>query len=143
MSDAPFAPADAGPAQGPPGRGRASWSGLIQLGLLAVPVKAYPATALHGPKQILSHVNKFGGTDNGLFKHPRKHQVRQQTDILCKHAEHQPVDEMGDSVRFVPPRAEPLRQALGRFDRPATVLSEAPDAESTGAIARALGYSRA
>jgi DNA end-binding protein Ku len=46
MSHVPFAPADAGPAQGPPGRGRASWSGLIQLGLLAVPVQAYPATAL-------------------------------------------------------------------------------------------------
>ena len=46
MSDVPFAPADADPAQAPPGRGRASWSGLIQLGLLAVPVKAYPATAL-------------------------------------------------------------------------------------------------
>jgi endonuclease IV len=39
-------------------------------------------------------------------------------------------------------RAEPLREALGRFERPATVLSEAPDAESTRAIAEALGYSR-
>ena len=34
-----------GPAQAPPAQGRPSWSGLLQLGLLAVPVKAYPATA--------------------------------------------------------------------------------------------------
>ena len=33
------------PAQAPAGRGRPSWSGLIQLGLLAIPVQAYPATA--------------------------------------------------------------------------------------------------
>jgi endonuclease IV len=31
-------------------------------------------------------------------------------------------------------RAEPLRDALARFDRPATVISESPDAESTQAI---------
>jgi deoxyribonuclease-4 len=31
-------------------------------------------------------------------------------------------------------RAEPLREALGRFDRPATVISESPDAASTDAI---------
>jgi len=36
-------------------------------------------------------------------------------------------------------RAEPLAEALARFRRPATVISEAPDAESTAAIARALG----
>ena len=31
-------------------------------------------------------------------------------------------------------RAEPLAEALGRFERPATVISESPDAESTEAI---------
>ena len=31
-------------------------------------------------------------------------------------------------------RAEPLREALARFDRPATVISESPDAASTEAI---------
>jgi len=31
-------------------------------------------------------------------------------------------------------RAEPLRDALARFDRPATVISESPDADSTEAI---------
>jgi deoxyribonuclease-4 len=31
-------------------------------------------------------------------------------------------------------RAEPLRDALSRFERPATVISESPDAESTQAI---------
>src|SRR5690348_16207955 len=31
-------------------------------------------------------------------------------------------------------RAEPLREALGRFERPATVISESPDAASTDAI---------
>jgi deoxyribonuclease IV len=36
-------------------------------------------------------------------------------------------------------RAEPLGEALARFDRPATVISEAPDAESTDAIYAALG----
>jgi deoxyribonuclease-4 len=36
-------------------------------------------------------------------------------------------------------RAEPLREALERFDRPATVISEAPDAASTDAIRAALG----
>jgi DNA end-binding protein Ku len=36
---------EAGPAQGPAGRGRPSWSGLLQVGLLAVPLKAYPAIA--------------------------------------------------------------------------------------------------
>ncbi len=36
-------------------------------------------------------------------------------------------------------RAEPLRDALERFDRPATVISESPDAESTEAIRVVLG----
>jgi deoxyribonuclease-4 len=35
-------------------------------------------------------------------------------------------------------RAEPLRDALARFDRPATVISEAPDEESTQAIGAVL-----
>ncbi|HXH97947.1 MAG TPA: TIM barrel protein [Gaiellaceae bacterium] len=35
-------------------------------------------------------------------------------------------------------RAEPLREALQRFDRPATVISESPDEESTQAIGAAL-----
>ena len=35
-------------------------------------------------------------------------------------------------------RAEPLRAALGRFERPATVISESPDEESSQAIRRAL-----
>jgi deoxyribonuclease-4 len=36
-------------------------------------------------------------------------------------------------------RAGPLREALARFRRPATVISESPDEESTQAIGRALG----
>jgi deoxyribonuclease IV len=40
-------------------------------------------------------------------------------------------------------RAEPLRDALARFERPATVISESPDAESTQAIGAALGVSSA
>jgi deoxyribonuclease IV len=36
-------------------------------------------------------------------------------------------------------RAEPLREALERFPRPATVISESPDATSTDAIKRVLG----
>ena len=36
-------------------------------------------------------------------------------------------------------RAEPLGEALARFDRPATVISEAPDLESSFAIREALG----
>src|SRR6184192_2937649 len=36
-------------------------------------------------------------------------------------------------------RAEPLGDALARFDRPATVISESPDVESTQAIYAALG----
>ena len=36
-------------------------------------------------------------------------------------------------------RAEPLRDALARFDRPATVISESPDEASTQAI-RAVLY---
>ncbi len=35
-------------------------------------------------------------------------------------------------------RAEPLRAALGRFERPATVISESPDEESSQAIRRVL-----
>jgi deoxyribonuclease-4 len=35
-------------------------------------------------------------------------------------------------------RAEPLRDALARFERPATVISESPDAESTQTIGAAL-----
>src|SRR3954465_6382383 len=35
-------------------------------------------------------------------------------------------------------RAEPLREALARFERPATVISEAPDAVSTRAICDVL-----
>src|SRR5881275_2686599 len=40
-------------------------------------------------------------------------------------------------------RAEPLREALGRFERPATVISESPDAASTQAIGAVLGVSSA
>ena len=36
-------------------------------------------------------------------------------------------------------RAEPLREALARFERPATVISESPDEESTQAIRAILG----
>ena len=36
-------------------------------------------------------------------------------------------------------RAEPLAEALARFDRPATVISESPNEESTRAIRSALG----
>ena len=36
-------------------------------------------------------------------------------------------------------RAEPLREALDRFERPATVISESPDAASTEAIRLVLG----
>ncbi len=36
-------------------------------------------------------------------------------------------------------RAEPLREALSRFERPATVISESPDAASTDAIKAVLG----
>ena len=39
-------------------------------------------------------------------------------------------------------RAEPLRDALARFDRPATVISESPDPESTEAIRSILEGSR-
>jgi deoxyribonuclease-4 len=35
-------------------------------------------------------------------------------------------------------RADPLREALAGFDRPATVISESPDEESTQAIGAAL-----
>ena len=35
-------------------------------------------------------------------------------------------------------RAEPLRDALVRFDRPATVISESPDEESTQTIGAVL-----
>jgi deoxyribonuclease-4 len=40
-------------------------------------------------------------------------------------------------------RAEPLRDALERFERPATVISESPDAASTQAIGAVLGASSA
>ena len=36
-------------------------------------------------------------------------------------------------------RAEPLAEALRRFERPATVISESPDEQSSRAIASALG----
>ena len=36
-------------------------------------------------------------------------------------------------------RAEPLREALARFERPATVISESPTPESTAAIKEILG----
>ena len=36
-------------------------------------------------------------------------------------------------------RADPLREALARFSRPATVISESPDATSTRAVGAALG----
>jgi deoxyribonuclease-4 len=39
-------------------------------------------------------------------------------------------------------RAEPLGEALAGFDRPATVISEAPDPESTAAIYAALEATR-
>ena len=36
-------------------------------------------------------------------------------------------------------RAQPLRDALARFERPATVISESPDEASTQAIRAVLG----
>jgi endonuclease IV len=36
-------------------------------------------------------------------------------------------------------RADPLREALARFERPATVIGESPDEESNQAIRAALG----
>ena len=36
-------------------------------------------------------------------------------------------------------RAEPLAEALARFERPATVISESPDEESSQAIRAILG----
>jgi len=39
-------------------------------------------------------------------------------------------------------RAEPLAEALARFERPATVISESPDEVSTRAIGRALASAR-
>ncbi len=39
-------------------------------------------------------------------------------------------------------RAEPLRDALARFERPATVISESPDEASTQAIGAVLGASK-
>jgi deoxyribonuclease-4 len=39
-------------------------------------------------------------------------------------------------------RADPLRKALRRFKRPATVISESPDLKSTQAISAALGLKR-
>jgi endonuclease IV len=39
-------------------------------------------------------------------------------------------------------RAEPLGEALARFERPATVISEAPDLESSFAIREALETGR-
>src|SRR5262245_23301025 len=44
MTSVPSAEAAPAPAAATP-RGRASWSGLLRLSLVAVPVKAYPATA--------------------------------------------------------------------------------------------------
>jgi endonuclease IV len=35
-------------------------------------------------------------------------------------------------------RADPLREALGHFDRPATVIGESPDEESNQAISAVL-----
>jgi deoxyribonuclease-4 len=40
-------------------------------------------------------------------------------------------------------RAEPLAEALGAFERPATIISESPDAASDDAIYAALGVSSA
>jgi deoxyribonuclease-4 len=40
-------------------------------------------------------------------------------------------------------RAEPLREALERFERPATVISESPDFASTQTIGAVLGVSSA
>jgi deoxyribonuclease-4 len=40
-------------------------------------------------------------------------------------------------------RAEPLRDALAGFERPATVISESPDAASTQTIGAVLGASSA
>jgi len=39
-------------------------------------------------------------------------------------------------------RADPLAEALGRFERPATVISESPDEESSQAIRAILLGSR-
>jgi endonuclease IV len=36
-------------------------------------------------------------------------------------------------------RAEPMREALARFERPATLISESPDEESSQAIRAILG----
>ena len=45
-----------------------------------------------------------------MLQHPREHAVRQQADVFGEHAKHEPVDEVGDRLRFVTALPQALRQ---------------------------------
>src|ERR1700686_2890085 len=67
LDAAPAAP-PAQPAGAPPARGRPSWSGLLRLSLVAVPVKAYPALS----SAAAIHFNQLHA-DCGQRIHYQKH----------------------------------------------------------------------
>ena len=45
-----------------------------------------------------------------MLQHPGEHGVGEQPNILGKHAEDEPIDEMGDGVGVVSACTKPLRQ---------------------------------
>ena len=55
----------------------------------------------HCPEQVAGQRGEFLGPLARLFQHAGEHVVGEQPHVLGEHAEHQPVDEVGDRVRVV------------------------------------------
>ena len=55
----------------------------------------------HRPEQVAGQVGELRRPLVRPFQHAGEHVVGQQPHVLGEHAEHQPVDEVGDRVRVV------------------------------------------
>ena len=68
------------------------------------------APRLHRPEQIPRHVRELGGSARGVLQQAGEQLVRQQADVFCEQAEHQPVDEVSRRLGIVALGTQHLRQ---------------------------------
>src|SRR5262249_7647142 len=76
------------------------------------------AALVHGRKKLLRVAFKAIRRSPAGLQHTREHLVREKANILSEHAEHEPVDEMGNDVCLVATVTQTLGQLgelLSRF----------------------------
>jgi DNA end-binding protein Ku len=103
---APFA--DTCPHAGPPGGGRPSWSGLLQLSLVGIPLKAYPAVR----SREASHFHQFHADCGQRIRYAKQCPVHGGVDgaAIVRGYEYGP----GRHVLLEPEELDPLRPAQDR-----------------------------